>query len=197
MTVYLQPIVIEEKSKSAELIVQLDKVPLGRMYQASFKAVVRLHLYFTGRTHELFLQFTKEAKAIIMDQAGKNQVLDGSSGFAAQSEILKAWGDVFETWRKEFEKARVEAASIPFGVMAVAHERLVMPAISDQRLAESEGLKAKSQELIAESVQDGVFSPQLNVLLNAASDICMVTVSTFRRGSGILTARRGMGSMRC
>lgn len=171
MSVLLQPIVLnEKKSKSAELIAQLEKVPLGRMYQASFKAVVRLHLYFTGRTHELFLNFTKEAKAIIMDQAGKDQVLDGSSGFAAQSEILKAWGDTFNVWRGELERARIEAASIPFGVMAVAHERLVMPAISDQRLAESEGLKAKSQELIAESVQDGVFSPQLSVLLNAASE---------------------------
>ena len=172
MSVLLQPIVLnEKKSKSAELIAQLEKVPLGRMYQASFKAVVRLHFYFTGRTHELFLQFTKEAKAIIMDQAGKNQVLDGSSGFAAQSEILKAWGDTFNVWRGELERARIEAASIPFGVMAVAHERLVMPAISDQRLAESEGLKAKSQELIAESVQDRFFYSQCSPSLAASSEL--------------------------
>ena len=71
MSVLLQPIVLnEKKSKSAELIAQLEKVPLGRMYQDTFKAVERLHLFFTGRTHELILQFTKEAKAIIMVQAG-------------------------------------------------------------------------------------------------------------------------------
>lgn len=169
MTVYLQPIELSEKLKTAELIAQLDKIPLGRMYQASFKAVLRLHLYFTGRTHELFLQFTKEAKAIVMDQAGANQTLDGSSGFAAQSEILKAWGDTFRTWSDELQSARREAASIPFGVLAVAHERLVLPEVSDERLAVSETLRFAQGDM-TESVQDGVFSPQLSVVLNAASE---------------------------
>ena len=167
MSVLLQPIVLnEKKSKSAELIAQLEKVPLGRMYQASFKAVVRLHLYFTGRTHELFLNFTKEAKAIIMDQAGKDQVLDGSSGFAAQSEILKAWGDTFNVWRGELERARIEAASIPFGVMAVAHERLIV----ERQESNVEERRTLDVQRLTESVQDGVFSPQLSVLLNAASE---------------------------
>lgn len=176
MSVILKPIVLNEKSKSAELIAQLDKVPLGRMYQASFKAVVRLHLYFTGRTHELFLQFTKEAKAIIMDQAGKDQVLDGSSGFAAQSDILKAWGDTFNVWRGELDAARVEAASIPFGVLAVAHERMVLPRMKDEggRLNEAastaSGLPLSAQREWNEAVQDGVFSPQLNILLNAGAE---------------------------
>jgi hypothetical protein len=173
MTVYLQPIELNEKSKSAELIAQLEKVPLGRMYQASFKAVVRLHLYFTGRTHELFLQFTKEAKAIVMDQAGKNQVLDGSSGFAAQSELLKAWGDVFTTWSEELQKARIEAASIPFGVLAVTHERLVVEQVGKlEGLKVSEGLDTPSatRPALQEAVQDGVFSPQLSVLLNAGAE---------------------------
>jgi hypothetical protein len=170
MSVMLQPIVLnEKKSKSAELIAQLEKVPLGRLYQASFKAAVRLHLWFTGRTHELFGEFTKDAKAIIMDQAGKDQVLDGSSGFAAQNEILKVWGDVFKTWSDEFAKVRIEAASIPFGVMAVSHERLVR-----SQVEKLEGLKVESQTLDlqpwTERVEDGVFSPQLSVLLNAAGE---------------------------
>lgn len=167
MSVLLKPIVLnEKKSKSAELIAQLEKVPLGRMYQASFKAVVRLHLWFTGRTHELFMQFTKDAKAIIMDQAGKDQVLDGSSGFAAQNEILKVWGDVFSVWSDEFQKVRIEAASIPFGVLAVAHERLVVPVVEQTRISE---VRIQNSEIM-EAVQDGVFSPQLSVLLNAASE---------------------------
>lgn len=171
MSVILKPITLNEASKAEKKLIQrLDSIPLGRMYSASFKAVVRLHLFFTGRTHELFGEFTKDAKAVIMDQGGKKQVLDGAAGFAAQSAILKLWGETFNVWSTEFQQARVEAASIPFGVLAVAHERLVIPAVSDERLAVSEGLKAKSQELIAESVEDGVFSPQLSVLLNAASE---------------------------
>lgn len=166
MSVILQPITLHEKTKSAELIAQLEKIPLGRMYQASFKAVVRLHLFFTGRTHELFGAFAKEAKTIVMDEAGAAQTLDGASGFAAQSALLKAWGDTFHTWRGELERARVEAASIPFGVLAVAHERLMVAG------RKSKVEEAKSYELLAfsESVQDGVFSPQLSVLLNVASE---------------------------
>lgn len=166
MTTYLQPIILTEASKTEQkLLGQLDAIPLGRMYQASFKAVVRLHLWFTGRTNELFAQFVKEARAAIVDQAGKNQVLDGSSGFQAQTEILKLWGDTFKTWSDEFYKVRVEAGSIPFGVLAVAHERLIV-----------ERLKSNVEERVTldvqrltETVQDGVFSPQLSVLLNQAS----------------------------
>lgn len=154
MSVYLKPVVLEEKSKTAKLIDQLDKVPLGRMYQASFRAVVRLHLFFTGRTHELFLDFTEKAQALILKKAGKDQVLDGTSGYVAQTALLKLWGDTFKEWADEFEKVRREAASIPFGVMAVMHERLVMPAVSN----------------LQEAVEDGVFSPQLDVLLNAAGE---------------------------
>ena len=70
---------------------QLDQVPLGRIYQASFRAVVRLHLFFTGRTHELFLQFSEKAQSIILKKAGREQVLDGSAGLAAQAAILDLW----------------------------------------------------------------------------------------------------------
>lgn len=167
MSVILQPIVINEKKfKSAELIAQLDKVPLGRMYNASFKAVVRLHLWFTGRTHELFGEFTKDAQALILKAGGKEQVLDGASGFAVQSELLKAWGDVFKTWSDEFQKVRIEAASIPFGVLAVAHKRLIVPVVEQTGISEG---RMMNDEFL-EAVQDGVFSPQLSVLLNAASE---------------------------
>jgi len=168
MSVSLNPLVLEEKkSKTATLRVidQLDKVPLGRMYQASFRAVVRLHLYFTGRTHELFLEFSEKAQALILKKAGKDQVLDGTSGFIVQSELLKLWGDTFKDWSDEFERVRREAASIPFGVMAVVHERLVMPVVSELKEAVS-----GQRSAISEAVEDGVFSHQLNVLLNAAGE---------------------------
>ena len=140
---------------------QLDSVPLSRMYQASFKAVVRVHLFFTGRTHELFHEFTRTAQVIVMQKA-EGGMLDGSAGFQAQSEILKVWGDTFKTWSDEFERVRREAASIPFGVLAVAHERLVMPVVSEQL--------AEGRRQMQEAVEDGVFSPQLEILLNAAGN---------------------------
>jgi len=167
MTVYLPPISLEEKSKNAKLIDQLDQIPLGRMYQASFKAVVRLHLFFTGRTQEMMLDFTEKAQALILKKAGKDQRLDGTSGFVVQTKLMTMWGDTFKDWSAEFEQVRVEAASIPFGVMAVFHERLVLPAVAIEE--SPTGMLRKGKKL-SEQVEDGVFRPQLNILLNAAGE---------------------------
>ncbi len=153
MSIYMPS--INEKTRTAKLLEQLDSLPLGRIYQASFRAVVRLHLFFTGRTHELFREFSDKAHAVILKQAGKDQVLDGTSGFIVQSELMKLWGDAFQEWSGEFEQVRTEAASIPFGVLAVAHERFVLPAVGGQ---------------LTEAVEDGVFKPQLNTLLNVAGE---------------------------
>jgi hypothetical protein len=156
MSTLLPPLEFNEKSKSAKMIEQLDSIPLTRMYQASFKAVVRLHLYFTGRTHELFSEFSTKAQAMILRKGGRDQAIDGTDGYIIQTELVKLWGDTFTEWSEEFQKVRREAVSIPFGVMAVAHERLVRPVVSGQL------------SVVSERVEDGVFSPQLGTLLNAA-----------------------------
>jgi hypothetical protein len=161
MSAFLKPlpVALDEQTKNKRRLAKLDSVPLGRMYQASFKAAVRLHLFFTGRTHELFGNFSDKAKAVILreavDSMAGERVLDGTAGFKVQSSLLTLWGDTFKTWSDEFQAVRREAASIPFGVMAIFHERLVLPA-----------LKGKLEE----RVEDGAFSPQLEILLNSASE---------------------------
>ena len=169
MTTYLEPIFLNEASKAQnKVLAQLDGIPLSRMYQASFRAAVRLHLFFTGFTHELFGEFTDKARSLILKKGGRDQVLDSTAGFEVQSELLKLWGDTFSKWSDTFYKVRVEAASIPFGVLAVSHERLVIPAVSGLDTAEERRLL--DQRVLQESVQDGVFSPQLSILLTAASE---------------------------
>ena len=152
-----------------KLISRLDEVALGNLDKASFKASLRLQVYFTGRTHELFLQFGKQASAIFLKYGDADGKLNGTTGFRAQTDLLKEWGDTFETWRNEFLQARYEAAALPFGAMAARHERLVSAAISSQQVAVGEGLKAKSQEL-TEAIEDGVFKPQIEILLNTAAE---------------------------
>jgi len=158
MGLLLQRLDLQEKSKTDKLIDQLDKIALGRMYQASFKAAVRLHLYFTGRTHEMILDFSQKAQALILKKAGKEQVLDGTSGYVVQTALLSMWGELFNDWQEQFERVRREAASIPFGVLAVMHERMIIPAAERQAKVE----EARSS--------DGVFDPQLRILLDAAAE---------------------------
>lgn len=180
MSTYLEPIALTEASKSAELIAQLDKVPLGRMYQASFRAVIRAQMFFTGWTHELFAEFTDKARAYILKRAtpprpspnSKGEfgegvpTLDGVAGYEVQVELLKMWGDVFKEWHDRFYKMRVEAGSIPFGVLAVSHERLIVERLKSNV---EERLTFDAQRL-TEGVEDGVFSPQLSTLLNVSSE---------------------------
>ena len=111
--------------KDEKIISRLDEVALGSLDKASFKALLRLQVYFTGRTHELMLDFGKEARGILMDYSGLDGNLDSSRGFQAQTKLLKLWGDTFGQWRDEFLSARREAVSLPFGVLAIRHERLI------------------------------------------------------------------------
>jgi len=145
-----------------KLLGRLDEVAMGNLDKASFKASLRLQVYFTGRTHELFLQFGRQAAAILLKHADDEGKLDGTRGFRAQTDMLKEWGDTFETWRNEFLQARYEAAALPFGAMAVRHEKFMLSAVSDQQVAESMAL--------AEAIEDGVFKPQIEILLNAAAE---------------------------
>lgn len=175
MSTFLPHVALDEAARSEKLIQKLDSVPLGRMYQASFKAVVRMHLFFTGRTHELFGAFSDKAQRIILRNAvdlgdpasgaGRDKGLDGSAGLVVQSEILKLWGDTFKTWSDEFQTLREQAVAIPFGVMAVFHERLVVPSLESQ-VSEKRDWRLE----ISEAVKDGVFSPQFDILLNAAEN---------------------------
>jgi len=161
--------------KTAELVQQLEKVPLGRMYQASQKAMVRLHLYFTGQTHEMLLDFGERARGIILKQGGSEGKLDGIRGYAAQQELMRAWGDVVDRWARLLTTARKEAGAIPFGVLALMHERLIAPLASASagslRLMSpsTEGLRQGLAEA-AGSGPAAVFEPQLRRLLDVAAE---------------------------
>ncbi len=145
------------ESKTSKLIARLDEVALGNLDKASFKALLRLQVYFTGRTHELMIQFGRRAQEILLKNGDADGLLDGARGFRAQTDLLKTWGDVFVQWSNEFMAARREAVSLPYGVLAVRHERLVRP------LTEDGGR-------INEAIEDGVFKPQIDILLNAAAE---------------------------
>jgi len=156
--------------KNAKLITRLDEVALGNLDKASFKALLRLQVFFTGRTHELMIEFGKEATAILLEHGGKDGILDGTSGFSTQVEMLNAWGDTFQQWRDEFLAVRKEAASLPYGVMAVRHERLLAAPLSQATSPQiGESARFGGNEL-TEGIEDGVFKPQIEILLQAAAE---------------------------
>lgn len=158
---------IEERIQKQKLLGRLDGVPLGKMYEASFKAMMRLQIYFTGRTHELLLEFRDKAQSAILRKGGKDGVLDGAAALSLQSSLVNLWGNIWADWTQEFQQVRGEAGMIAFGVMAVFHDRLLLPALEDAPQKIGEGARFRGNE-IAESVVDGVFKPQLRILLDVA-----------------------------
>lgn len=150
-----------------KLISRLDEVAFGSLDKAAFKALLRLQVYFTGRTHELMIEFGKEARAVLVDYGGADGVLDGSTGFQAQTKLLKLWGDTFKTWQDEFLQARREAVSLPFGVLALRHERLLVGKLESLKV---ETFKPENLQTLSEAIEDGVFKPQIDILLNVAAE---------------------------
>jgi hypothetical protein len=145
---------------TTKLLKQLETIPLGRMYYASFKAQMRLQIYFTSLTHEMFLEYVSRANGLILRAGGKDGVLDGTRGFSLQSDLLRTWGDTFTEWQASFQQVRREAVWIPFGVLAITHERLIKPLTT----------KDTKEESLMEAVKDGVFSPQMRILLEIAEN---------------------------
>ena len=146
-----------------DLLAMLDKVPTSRLQAGAWKATLRLHTWFTGRTHELMLEFGKSARGLLLKAGGKDGVIDAAGMYGVQSELLRIWGDTWNQWRADFQAARREAAYIAFGVQAVSHMRLVAP------LLVSEGIASRSALAMTESmVTDGVYDPQLRILLSVA-----------------------------
>lgn len=151
-----------------KLLDQLDDVKVNTLDKAAFKAILRLQVFFTGRTHELFIQFGKEAAAALLKHGDEDGKLDALRGFRAQSDLIKLWSDVFANWQREFLAARREAVSLPYGVLAVRHERLI---VEGSRLqVEGQNLKPSNLQPVTESIEDGVFKPQIDVLLRVAEE---------------------------
>ncbi len=149
--------------KREELFSQLDKVPTSRLQAGAWKATLRLHVWMTGRTHELMLDFGSRMRGLILKAGGKDGIIDSAGMYGVQSEMLRAWGDTWSQWQADLQMARSEAARIAFGVQAVGHMRLIAP------LLVSEGIASRSALAMTESkVTDGVYDPQLRILLGVA-----------------------------
>lgn len=156
--------------KNKKLLSRLDEVALDTLDKAAFKALLRLQVYFTGRTHELLIQFGKQAAAILMKHSDADGKLDGLHGYRAQSDLVQAWSDTFATWQAEFLAARREAVSLPYGVLAVRHERLMRNAEGGRRNESASTALRSAQRGMTEAIEDGVFKPQIDVLLKIAEE---------------------------
>jgi len=140
-------------------------IPTSRLYRAGFVATARLQLFFTGETHQLFAEFTDEMRSQVMSYADSEGKLNSLDGFRLQGRLTGIWGDTLMKWTKLFQKAREVSATLPFGVLAEFHGRLVTPLPSPQ--IEERNLGGNLAEARA---PQGVFDPQIQALLEIAAE---------------------------
>ena len=144
----------------ADLLEMLDKVPTSRLQAGAWKATLRLHTWMTGRTHELMLDFGSRARALLLKAGGADGEINATVMYGVQTDLLQMWSDVWSQWQADFQMARRESAKIAFGVQAISHMRLIVPAVIQER---------RHATLMEESkITDGVYDPQLRILLTAA-----------------------------
>jgi len=135
-------------------------VPTSRLYRAQFVATARLQLFFTAETHKLFADFSEQAGNVVRRYADQDGVLDTVSGFRAQQALTGIWGDALMKWVELLQGARKVAATLPFGGLCEFHQRMIVGASTMQ----------ESTAPLSEAINQGVFDPQIQILLDAAAE---------------------------
>ncbi len=141
----------------AQNIDAVSEIPLNRLFDYQQVALMRVLMYLTGQVHELIGDAAKEMRAVILAQADADGNLDTLRAYKVQGEVAKIWGDVVTAFNKLTLRGMEQAASLPFGVQAAYHQKLIGP-VSKPSLAEAQ-------------VIDGVFASQLKAIVDAAMDV--------------------------
>jgi len=135
----------------------LADIPLNRVHQTQQKAILRMHLYVTGETHRMLSETAAKMKVAVVGAAKADGTLDGLGLQRAQRILTREWNAFFAEWKPWFEDLRTQAASIPFGTLAVYQQKMLKPA-----------LKKADRIQEAKSTIDFVFNPQLEAIRAAA-----------------------------
>ena len=135
-------------------------IPLSQVHRTQQKAILRMHLYMTGETHRRLLATGRAMRGAITDAARPSDgTLDGLGQYRAKQAVTREWNKFFAEWKELFEEMRTQAASIPFGMMAVYHDKFLRPKLGN--LTE----RALSERT---NVIDFVFNPQVEAVRAAA-----------------------------
>lgn len=143
----------------------------SKLYHAQIAALARLHLWFTSETHEMFSDFNRKANVLLLRSANKDGSLEGLTALRVQRSLDNMWRLVMDEWAQKFQKVRVVAAQLPFGLMAEFHGRLVEGQMEKVEERGDWGTAFGVSIMLEEaSVRDGVFDPQIEILLDTAAE---------------------------
>lgn len=144
----------------------LERIRIERVHLAQQAGLMRLQLYLTGETHRILGEAAGQIARLLL-RGGENEPLDAGRAWRAQSDAAQIWIEAMRSWTDLLGKLRVEAASLAFGGLAVELHWLASKLRAV--LEESHRVTRRGLEF-REAVRDGVFTPQLQLLIQAANE---------------------------
>lgn len=142
----------------------LDDIPAADVHTAQQVALVRLHLFVVGEVHRLLAEVADEGLRPLRNTPA-GEPFAGGLALVGRSTLLAAWERFFSTYTELIGHAMREAASIPFGTLAVYHREWVLPNLEEQAERRRERGRMLAEQ---RPTEDGVFTPQLAEILDAA-----------------------------
>lgn len=137
---------------------ELSDISIDQIAQYQQTALMRLHIWFTGRTHELLLDYLSTLTTRLNNYANDEGLITPIASFGLNEVAAQDWRIFFQKWTGLFEEARYQAAAIPFGQLARQHQHFM-------------GLPELAERLFREKGElPPVFEPQLTEILQAAGD---------------------------
>ena len=98
---------------------------------------MRLQLRFTAETHRLYRALYDWLAGVVNKAADGEGLVDEASLLAALPTVEGRWLQTHRRWVQIFQRARSEAASIPFGSLVVMHNHYFRPFEESRSLHES------------------------------------------------------------
>ncbi len=146
--------------------ITLADVPSEQVHEAARAALMRLHLYILGETHQYLL----DVGTAVSDTL-QGQELNGYTASLVLQNGLAAWDEFINRYTELLARGQMVAASIPFGVWAVLHDTYVRPQIEVQESSFARMIAADFwRNILLERIDpDVLFQPQLRAIVDAAN----------------------------
>lgn len=142
----------------------LERISPTRVNLAVQTALMRLQMFLTGETHRILNETAAKITQRLL-KAGEGDTVDAALAFQVQNDAAMIWRETMtEDWLPLMQSLRREAASLAFGGLAVQINALFGQL---EKILTTE--TRRKQFSVEEAVVDGVFTPQLNLLIEAAN----------------------------
>ena len=129
------------------------------LHQAQQAAVVRLHLWLLAKVHEALAKVGDAAHGVLRPLPG-NEPPSPAAIAQLHTAVAVAWAEFIQHYTNMLGFALGQAASLPFGVLAIMHDAWIRPVVNGG---------VQESRLREQLNPDVLVQPQLQAIVTAAA----------------------------